>query len=71
MDVVERRRKKDDFLDKLRQTPKELQRAISLDGFPMHMCILLRDFVHPQPGMLFNLEEWVAGKNVGRVLVPK
>jgi hypothetical protein len=74
LEPVEKWIKKDAILAKLRQTPREFwrnQTFFHATAPPPPMCVLLRDFVHPEPGVLFSPEEWAVGKNVGRVLVPK
>jgi len=74
MEPIERWSKKDAIISKLRQTPKEFweNHTFSHPTAPLPpICVLLRDFVHPEPGVLFTPLEWGAGKKVGRVLVPK
>jgi len=69
---AERRFNMEDIILTMRKTPEELWGPSEFSNFySIPICLRLRDFVHPEPVALFTPEDWVAGKNVGRVLTPK
>jgi len=69
-DDTERQSDLEEILSRMRQAPLA-DRPWSVAGHEMPICLAMRNFVHPEPGTLFSVDDWVAGRNVGRVIVPK
>ena len=69
-DDAERRRGLEEILSRMRRAPLGDQ-PCTVANYVMPICLAMRDFVHPEPGTLFSVDDWAAGRNVSRVIIPK